>query len=1825
MKTNRYSIKDLMPLFLVLVFSMFTQIGLYGQCYVEDLDPTSFDFPASGGTQTNDIVYTNGSCTYSLTFISWPNWISSVTQPNSYDITVVCNANPDGGGSRNGLVTYSYNGLTQSFAVSQDASTNPPQAPNTPNLVANSNGCGQVTLERSGNPSSGVTWYWQGTNSNGVSTASSNNAENNDYVATQSGTYYIRARGSNGLWSSSVARAVTVIDLEPGVIENNNVSICYGGDPPQIDSFEDASGIVGSYTYQWEQSVNGGSWTEITNANGSSYNPPSGLTATTKYRRKVSCGLQEEVTNEATVTVISLPEIANGNDVSRCGTGSVTLSATAGANGNTVRWYSSSTGGSPIHTGFNYGTPSLSATTSYYAESYNSTTGCVASSRQLIRAVINQIPGSANGNDTARCGNGTVTLNATLGSNANEIRWYSTSSGGSSIHTGTSFTTPSLSATTTYYAESYNSSTGCTSTARTAIQAQVENVITWYLDADGDGRAVSTADSCSSPGAGYTQTVLPLDDCDDGNSGIQGPVTWYLDSDGDGLGDPSEPSAPSCTAPANHVANNSDLCPGHASPTNDCEISASTDPETHNYVYSRTYQSEVATVPSNKFVSDDAYIQQITFFDGLGRPRQQNAIRQSPDQKDIITHIGYDDYGRQETEWLPLYEPNGGLGDFRTGDQEAATRTYYKNHADYGLDFPTATGTDVNPYSQKEFEPSPLSRVRKQAAPGEDWKLGNGHEIEFAYESNSASDNVKQYRVSLAFTNNTYMPSLVDDGDYSANELYKNTTYDENHSSGNNHSVEEFTDKQGRVVLKRTYADTENSQEVAHNTYYVYDDFGNLTFVIPPLVDTSVSLTQTVLDDLCYQYVYDHRNRLVEKKIPGKGWEYIVYNNLDQPILTQDANQRTKDAGSDEWLFTKYDAFGRVAYTGIAEATESALRTTIQTEVDGLGTLWETQTSTDQDANFTEVVSIYYSNGAYPNNSLQNRIVDLVEVLTVNYYDDYDWEPQGFPTAPTTVFDESVNYSTQGLATGSRIKVLGTSDWITAITRYDAKGRPIYTYSQNDYLQTTDVVESLLDFVGRPVKVRSEHTRNGSTVVTLDNFTYDHAGRLLSQTQCIGDHTLGESCGELNVENILVLDQPTVSSSQTATSRIQVVPTANAVTISGTLTLKVDPNAGGSGGSGNAGEELIVFNDYDDLGQLEAKKVGGDPGNNYGNTSGLQTVDYAYNVRGWLTDINDVTDTTPDKLFNFHIAYNGGNTPLYNGNIARTQWRTDNDDSNLKQYDYGYDALNRITDAVSNVGTDRYGLSGITYDKNGNIQTLLRNGHVVESPNPNTSSHFGAMDNLSYSYNGNQLTNVADNNASDTYGFVDVNGGGTEYTYDANGNMITDANKNITAISYNYLNLPTSIVINGQTISYIYDAAGTKLKKTAGSSVTDYAGNYVYSNNGGNTTLEFLSHSEGYASPELVSGSITNWNHIYQYKDHLGNIRLSYVDNNGTLEIVEENNYYPFGLKHKGYNDAVSANGNDVANRWKYNGIELDETSGLYEMPLRQYDPSIARWTSIDPVTHFSMSTYTAFDNNPVFWADPSGADSWKYLGGGTYINRRTGEETTDWRRAVGETSGGTDSGSKDEKGFADISTGGIEGDSAISFGEELEHGSFSEGSGEQFPWPFPGAYFGKLRHLAGPDAIAISLDIDLATPKIGGVFSPIGVLLVLKGPEAGSIEYIYDIGVAAGLDISASGKITELYFNGKTNDIRKGTFLGLRVGADIAVTVGGIDFGRGISYSPSDTFLANAVFGLSTSIGYGIPAPVMINGNMNAGYTGSWEKLIEAVGDDVKKIINGN
>ena len=198
-----------------------------------------------------------------------------------------------------------------------------------------------------------------------------------------------------------------------------------------------------------------------------------------------------------------------------------------------------------------------------------------------------------------------------------------------------------------------------------------------------------------------------------------------------------------------------------------------------------------------------------------------------------------------------------------------------------------------------------------------------------------------------------------------------------------------------------------------------------------------------------------------------------------------------------------------------------------------------------------------------------------------------------------------------------------------------------------------------------------------------------------------------------------------------------------------------------------------------------------------------------------------------------------------------------------------------------------------------------------------------------------------------------------EYAYDANGNLTKDLNRNIVDIQYNCLNLPSKVTFgDGNTISYVYAADGTKLRTTHvignDTTVTDYCGNVVYENK----VPKYLLTGEGY---------VTLADNVYHYyvKDHQGNIRVV-VDQDGKVEEV--NHYYPFG-------GIFASSGN--AQPYKYNGKELDTKNGLnlYDYGARHYDPALGRFTTMDPMAekYYPMSPYAYCGNNPVRNIDVGG------------------------------------------------------------------------------------------------------------------------------------------------------------------------------------------------------------------------------------------------------------
>jgi len=674
----------------------------------------------------------------------------------------------------------------------------------------------------------------------------------------------------------------------------------------------------------------------------------------------------------------------------------------------------------------------------------------------------------------------------------------------------------------------------------------------------------------------------------------------------------------------------------------------------------------------------------------------------------------------------------------------------------------------------------------------------------------------------------------------------------------------------------------------------------------------------------------------------------MVYDYLDRLVMTQDANMRA----SGKWLVTVYDVNNRPIQTGMVN--------------NGYG-LSDNYTAAYNGTSYT-----YLSSG--------------FELLTQTHYDNYDgisgvngyfnssWNGNFSSTSAYFPYQQMPSQTSSSLylkghVTWTMSKVLNNNNPTTYLYSsliYDDKARVIQTQSQN-ITGGIDFSTTEYTWMGQPYTVVQSQQKagvNAQTTVTVSRMSYDNLNRLTNSTK--------------QVQNSLI-NYNTMSAVNTVSSM-----------------------------------------QYDGLGQLKTKNLGSTRPYGYYTGYPLETLNYDYNIRGWLLGINrsyvqdlstayngyssGETFTTPSSYtagnyFGFELGYDkspitGGtswNSSLqYNGNITGTIWKSAHD-GQIRKYDFTYDAANRLKGADfnqytyysfnKNSGID-FSVSNLNYDFNGNILSMNQFGLK-----PNATSSV-PIDLLSYNYQSgsNKLQQVSDgvNDNASTLGDFKYNAGSkssTDYTYDVNGNMISDANKNISSIIYNYLNLPQTISVSGKgTISYIYDATGNKLQKTtidytnSSSTVTTYVGGIVFQND----DLQFISHEEG-----RIRANNYNNGFVFDYylKDHLGNTRMTITDDNtASKPIIDATSYYPFGLVMEGISSKAAGK---LENKYKYNGgnelqsKEFIDGSGLetYDAAHRIYDPQIGRFHQVDALADVSnnYSPYTFASDNPILRNDPLG------------------------------------------------------------------------------------------------------------------------------------------------------------------------------------------------------------------------------------------------------------
>lgn len=944
------------------------------------------------------------------------------------------------------------------------------------------------------------------------------------------------------------------------------------------------------------------------------------------------------------------------------------------------------------------------------------------------------------------------------------------------------------------------------------------------------------------------------------------------------------------------------------------------------------------------------------YFDGLGRPVQTVIKKGSLEtltgtNVDLVSPVLYDDYGREQLKYMPFASNTTG-GNSSTNDGQFKLNPFAQQSFFYSDSYtysPVKSQGETWYFGKTSFETSPLNRVAETYAAGNSWAGSSGntneidrHAVKMKYWLNTAADAVRIWTV----TNG----ALTDFGAYSSNGvydpglLYKMVTVDEK-----NNQVIEFKDKEGKVILKKVQIKPIVSDDGTGSghvdwlcTYYIYDAVNNLRCVIQPsgielisannwqllTANSGVLSDAGILAEQTFRYQYDQRNRMIMKKVPGAGPVYMVYDGRDRLVMTQDANLRA--AG--KWLYTKYD---------------NSLNQPIQTGLIG-GTAGD----------FSSHLSSAYSSSSYP-------VTAGADILTETYYDNYSFSGNPFGNSLSTadnsyLYVASTSYpypqaitqnnGLKGMVTGTKTKILGTtSTYLYSIRFYDSKNRLIQIQNQN-ISGATDITTTQYNWAGQPLMTIVRQSKSGTNnqyhiVVTKSN--YDDLGRLLDTKKLVYSNY-------------------------------------NGAVISRDL-------------------DIIASNQYDALGQLKNKKLAPAYTNN-GTTAPLQELKFDYNIRGWLLGTNrDYLTTTGQSgttKFGFELGYDKLGTSSgrsftaaqFNGNISGITWKSDGDDVKRK-YDYSYDVANRLlkadfeqddANASWNNTTLNFNMQmgngtdpTTAYDANGNIKAMYQTGWKATGTT--------TVDDLVYKYqnNSNKLSYVYDRAAStgtklgdfqeSTQNYND-NTAGTpiaDYDYDDNGNLLSDKNKNISGIVYNYLNLPQTVTVTGKgTISYTYDAGGNKLQKTtvetapvSKTTTTTYIAGSVYEND----VIQFIAHEEGRVRPlynnTAAPTTVTGYASDYFLKDHLGNVRMMLTDEikenqypAATLEtalLPSEQGIYKIPVDGAtrvnkstvaGYPSDNATNPNDFIHKLSGNGTKLGTSILLKVMAGDQFSIRASSW-----------------------------------------------------------------------------------------------------------------------------------------------------------------------------------------------------------------------------------------------------------------------------------------
>ena len=638
--------------------------------------------------------------------------------------------------------------------------------------------------------------------------------------------------------------------------------------------------------------------------------------------------------------------------------------------------------------------------------------------------------------------------------------------------------------------------------------------------------------------------------------------------------------------------------------------------ESSNYVRTRTMTNPNGTT----------YRDTYDYYDGLGRKTETVGKGLSPNGSDLVALTEYDGLNRPTKEWLPTTFSNTGSY-VAPSTYRSASRTYYNN--------------DSKPYCLTEYENGPSDKVLKRYGPGALWQDGE-RAIETLYTGNNAND-VRIY----AATNDD--SGLTCSGFYAANQLFVVQTKDENQ----NYSYT-FTDKEGRLVLERCLVGSEK-----YDTYYVYDIYGNLAFVLPPAASDALTSgtwnisTNSTLQDFAYNYRYDSRNRCIEKKLPGCEEITMTYDNADRLVTEQDGVRRASNLST----YYEYDDFGRQTVMGTK--TSAGVKTQ----------------------------------------------------LLVNYYDNYDFTSAatGLALNASNGADAAFPYNSapnaRGLLTGIRASDLAApSTYFYTSYYYGERERLVQSHSQN-FIGGFDDVYYTYNFSGTVASKKLTHTAYGTTLSNTELYTntYDSGDRLTNVTH------------KLNSNAAVTLTVNTYD----AVGRLLTKKPMNTETV----TYAYNVRNWLTGISSTHFTESLAYNAANGSLSPSVTRWGGNIGAmswKAGNESSTRTYQFSYNALDWLTAAaytgagNYNTEYTYDKMGNFQTLKRYG---LQDGGIYGlvdnlTFTLSGNQVTKIEDSvsDPTYNAAFNFVDGASQSDEYEYDENGnLTKDLNKNISSIQYN------------------------------------------------------------------------------------------------------------------------------------------------------------------------------------------------------------------------------------------------------------------------------------------------------------------------------------------------------------------------------------------------------------------------------------------------------------------------------------------------------------------------------------